>query len=79
MEFETGDEKSSMIARGLTFEAILTAPILAIDPNPAHPDQILLIVEIEGYAVVAPCKPLGSNRWLIVTAYYSRKYTKRYL
>jgi hypothetical protein len=75
MEFEVGDEKSSMTARGLTFDAILSAPILAIDPNLNRPGQIFLIVEIDGYAIAAPCKPLGEDRW----AYPSRKHTRQYL
>jgi hypothetical protein len=79
MEFEAGDEKSSMGARGLTFDMILAAPLLAVIPNPKHHEQIILIVNIEGYAIAAPCKPLGEGRWLIVTAYQSRKYTKHYL
>lgn len=40
---------------------------------------MLLVVEIGNYAVVAPCKPLGGDKWMIVTAYKSRKYTRNYL
>lgn len=38
-----------------------------------------LIVKIDDYAVVTPCKPLGDNRWLMVTAWPSRKATRHYL
>jgi hypothetical protein len=79
MEFEAGDEKASMTARGLSFEAIFAAPILAIEPNLNRPGQIFLIVQIGSYAITAPCKPLGKDRWLIVTAYPSRKHTNKYL
>lgn len=68
MKFIAGDEtKESMKARGLTFEQIATAPVLAAHPNPGYPDQILLIVEIDGYACAAPCERRG-DAWRIITA-----------
>lgn len=70
--------KESLKARGITFEQIAMAPVLDILPNPVHPDQILLIVEIAGYAHVAPCERRG-DAWRIITAYPSRKYHKLYL
>ncbi len=79
MEFVAGDEKQSMKDRGITFDAVLSAPILDIIPNPSRPGQILLIVNLEDYAVVTPCKPLPDGKWLLTTAYPSRKHTKRYL
>jgi len=77
--FEAGDEKQSMIDRGLTFDRVLDSEPLAFIPNPAHEDQMILVVEIDGYAVAVPCKPLGDDRWLMVTAFRSRKYKKIYL
>ncbi len=82
MKFIPGDEaKGSMKARGLTFEMILTAiaegRILAFEPHPQRPGQMLLIVEIAGYAVAAPCE-LRDDAWRIITAYPSRKH-KRHL
>ena len=75
-----GDEnKQSLKERGLTFEKVLSAHILGFIPNPVYPEQFLLIVEIEGYAVVAPCENVGNDTWRIITAYQSRKYTKHYL
>ena len=67
-----------MKARGLTFEQIALAPVLDTLPHPIHLNQILLIVEIAGYAYVAPRERRG-NAWRIITAYPSRKYHKRYL
>ncbi len=79
MKFIPGDEnKDSMTARGLTFEQVANAPVLAVLPNPGHPGQILLVVEISGYAVAAPCERRG-DAWRIITAYPSRKHHKRYL
>ena len=79
VRFILGDEgKESMKTRGLTFEQVATAPVLDTLPNPGHPDQILLIIEIAGYVHVAPCERRG-DAWRIITAYPSRKYQKRYL
>lgn len=79
MEFVLGDQKESMIARGLSFQKILEAPFLDFIENPAHQGQKILVVQIGEYAVAVPCKSLGQDRWLLVTAYKSRKLTKRYL
>jgi hypothetical protein len=49
VRFIPGDEgKDSLKAWGLTFEQIALARVLDTLPNPIHPDQILLIVEIAG-------------------------------
>ena len=79
MEFVAGDEKQSMKDRGLTFEAVLAAPILGFIPNPGHCGQMILVVNLDNYATAAPCKPLENGKWLLITAYPSRKYTKKYL
>lgn len=79
MEFIPGDNKESMEVRGLTFEMVMAAPLLDWVPSPTREGQMLLVVEIGNYAVVAPCKPLGGDKWMIVTAYKSRKYTQNYL
>ena len=68
-----------MTSRGLSFDRILAAPVLDFIPNPLHPKQMILVVEIDDYAVAVPCKPLGTDEWLMVTAFHSRKLTKRYL
>lgn len=79
VKFLPGDEaKKSLEDRGLTFDMILNAPVLDVIPNPARASQILLIVNIAGYAHAAPCE-LRGDAWRIITAYPSRKYHKRYL
>jgi hypothetical protein len=56
VRFIAGDEtKASLRDRGLTFEMILSAPVLGFIPNPARHGQMLLIIEISGYAHAAPC------------------------
>jgi hypothetical protein len=78
VRFIPGDEeKESMKARGITFEQVATALLLDTLPNPGHPDQMLMIVELAGYVHVAPCERRG-DAWRIITAYPSRKYQKRY-
>ena len=60
VKFIPGDEaKESLKDRGLTFEMIASAPVLGFIPNPARQDQMLLIVEIAGYAHAAPCEKRG--------------------
>lgn len=79
VKFIAGDgAKESLRARGLTFEMILSAPVLGFIPNPAHPGQMLLIFEIARYAHAAPCERRGEF-WRIITAYPSRKYHKHFL
>ena len=56
MIFVGGDDaKGSLNERGITFEQVMAAPILGFITNPAHQGQMLLIVEIKGYAHAAPC------------------------
>ena len=78
VKFIPGDEaKESMKQRGLTFEQVASAPILAALPNPKYPNQLLLIIEIAGYTYAAPCERRGDS-WRIITAYPSRKHHKIY-
>ena len=79
MRFHAGDDKASMAERGLTFQMVMDAEVLDFVDHPTRPGQKILIVEIDGYAVAAPCKDLGGGDWLIVTAFRNRKYTKHYL
>lgn len=79
MKFIPGDEaKETLKQRGLTFDQIASAPILDVIPNPGYPDQLLVILEINGYVHAAPCELRGDS-WRIITAYPSRKLHKRYL
>ncbi len=79
MEFIAGDLKESMERRGLTFDMILKAPRLDFIENPARKNQKYLVVKIQNRAVLVPCKKLEENRWLMVTAWFDRKFTKAYL
>ena len=79
MKLIAGDEKISMKSRGLTFDMILAAAKLDFIDSPSQTDQKYLIVEINNYAVVVPCKATGDGSWLMVTAWYDRKFTKAYI
>lgn len=81
MEFIPGDPKKSMGERGLTFDMIRKAPFLDFIDNQSaqHAGQRILVVEIDGYAVAVPCKKVADGEWMMVTAFRSRKLTKRYL
>ncbi len=87
MVFNWSDEKNEQLKRSrhLSFERV----VIAIEegclldvlqhPNQArYPDQLILIVEIESYAMCVPCVMNGSEIFL-KTIFPSRKYTQRYL
>jgi len=85
--FEWDSRKNAEIRkkRKISFEEIVSAihsgALLDILDHPnqeKYPDQKLLIVKINDYVWVVPAEKRG-NRLRLVTAYPSRKYTKRYL
>jgi len=76
VRFIPGDEtKTSLKSRGLSFEMIISAPVLGFVPHPSRPSQMILLVEIAGYVHAAPCEWRG-EAWRIITAFPSRKYHK---
>ena len=79
MKLIAGDEKESMTKRGLSFDMILAAPMLDFIDSATRKDQKYLVVRIGDYAVVVPCKSLKNNEWLMITAWYDRKFTKEYI
>jgi len=83
MNFIYDDRKNLILLRErkISFETIIDAvkkDVLDIFENPNHPNQKLIIVDIDNYAWVVPCKIL-KNKISLITAYPSRKYTKKYL
>jgi hypothetical protein len=44
-----------------------------------YENQIILLVEIEGYAFCVPCVPGDKGNYFLKTAFPSRRYTKQYL
>jgi len=43
-----------------------------------YENQLILIVEIDGYAICVPCVPEKNGDFFLKTLYRSRKYTKYY-
>ena len=84
MKFQWNPEKNVKLKRerGISFEeikeAIALGGLLDQIKNPNYPDQQILIVNIQGYAVGVPCIE-NTEGFFLKTAYFSRKYTKDYL
>ncbi|MCL2844185.1 MAG: BrnT family toxin [Chitinivibrionia bacterium] len=73
------------IERGISFEQIVGAigngmllEVFAHTDRIKYPGQILMIVNIDGYACVVPTVKNG-DVYFMKTAFKSRKYTKKYL
>jgi hypothetical protein len=82
MRILPGDpDKQSLKDRGLTWEMILQAiesgGLLDILSDTAHPEQVVLAVEIAGYVHAVPCEFRGADLRMI-TAFPSRKLQKTY-
>ena len=87
MTFSWDNDKNEFLRneRGIGFERLVVAiesgDILAVleHTNPdAYPNQRLYVVEIDGYTWAVPCRDEGEYR-VLITAYPSRKFTRRYL
>jgi len=85
--FEWDEKKNLKLKRerDISFEelvyAIKSGGLLDILNHPnqeKYPNQKLLIINVDGYAWVVPFEKRG-NKLRLITAFPSRKYTKRYL
>ena len=81
MIFDWNNEKNIMLKRdrNISFEWI----IIAIEQDSLldileHPNQLLLLVEIDRYVYVVPCV-LENDVCFLKTIFPSRKYTAKYL
>lgn len=61
--------------RGMGFNELLDAGILAMVQHPTRRNQKLLLFEVAGYVWAAPCVNRGEELFL-KTAFRSRKHTK---
>jgi len=84
-EWDEGKNNKLKRERKVSFEKIAriinSGGLIDILDHPnqkKYPGQKLLIININGYAWVVPAERRG-NRLRLITAYPSRKYTKRYL
>lgn len=88
MTFHWNDEKNAWLkeTRGITFERIVVAieegGVLDILEHPnktRYPGQLVIIVEIDGYACCVPCVEEQTGDYFLKTLFKSRKCTKQYL
>ena len=76
-------EKNEILKRerGISFEEIAylfeSGQVIGIEENPRHPNQRMYLLEIDNYAIIAPCVE-NDNEIFLKTAFPNRKYTKRY-
>ncbi|MGC1374820.1 MAG: hypothetical protein WA821_01270 [Anaerolineales bacterium] len=87
MGFSWNEEKNQIlgIERGISFERIVVAieeghllDVLEHPNKEKYPNQFLLIVEIEGYAICVPSVEESNGDFFLKTLFPSRKYTKQY-
>ncbi len=87
MAFYWNEEKNHALKkeRHISFERIVVAIeeghlIDIIDhPNKSkYSNQLILVVDIEGYAVCVPCVPDTEGNYFLKTLFPSRRYTKLY-
>ena len=87
MIFNWNDDKNQQLKqeRGISFERVVIAieegALLDVlqHPNQSHyPNQLILIVAIEQYAICVPCV-VNKDEYFLKTLFPSRKYTQLYL
>lgn len=87
MSFYWNEDKNTLLKqeRGISFERIVVAieeghliDILKHPNKEKYLNQIILVVEIEGYAFCIPCVQESDGNYFLKTVFPSRKYTKKY-
>jgi hypothetical protein len=63
--------------RGVSFEEIIKAKILAIVENPSRPGQQMMLIDYKNYVWAVPFVETNQE-FFLKTLYQSRKYTKIY-
>lgn len=63
--------------RGVSFEEILRAKLLAVKKHPERKEQSIMIFQHQGYVWLVPYVMDGKD-FFLKTLYPSRKYTKLY-
>ncbi len=85
--FDWNEEKNQKlkIEREISFEEVLTAieegNLITVVKHPSrekHPNQHILIVNINNYAYIVPCL-INEEKVFLKTIYPSREATKKYL
>lgn len=87
MIFNWNDDKNAQLKRerGISFERVVIAieegALLDVLQHPnqsRYPNQLILVVEIESYAICIPCV-IQQDEYFLKTLFPSRKYTQLYL
>lgn len=79
MKIEWGNEKNEWLKanRNICFEQVKTeieaGRNLKPEINPAHPNQFMTVVNINGYPYSVPFVITEENGWFLKTAYPNRK------
>jgi len=81
LNWDSGKNQLLKQERGISFEEIAylieSGRLIGIEENPGHPNQKMLILEIDNYAVIVPYVE-NDDEIFLKTAFPSRKYTKKY-
>jgi uncharacterized DUF497 family protein len=87
MIFNWNDEKNEQLkqTRGISFERVVVAieegallDVLQHRNQSRYPNQLILVVEVESYAICVPCV-VNAEEYFLKTVFPSRKYTQFYL
>jgi len=87
MAFHWNEQKNEMLRkeRGISFERIVVAieeghllDVLEHPNREQYANQIVIIVEINSYAICVPAVEEENGDFFLKTLFPSRKYTKRY-
>jgi len=75
MRWDLAKSRKLKDERGVSFEDILQAELVAVLKHPGKPHQNILLFKYQNYIWVAPCLKKG-NEIFLKTLFPSRKYTK---
>ncbi len=87
MAFHWNEEKNELLKkeRGISFERIVIAieeghliDVLEHPNKKKYAKQLILVVEIEGYAICVPCIEEDNGDYFLKTIFPSRRYTRIY-
>jgi len=87
MSFYWNEEKNEILKkeRGISFERVVVAieeghliDILEHPNKEKYSNQIIIVVEIDGYAICVPCVSEVKGDCFLKTLFPSRKYTEQY-
>jgi len=87
MIFHWNEEKNSLVrsTRGISFERIVVAieeghlvDVLEHPNKESYPNQLVIVVDIDGYACCVPCVDEPDGNFFLKTLYMSWKFTKLY-